>query len=65
MNIISYNKKPKRNKEKISYPENEDLIKIFRNNMFTYNPPDELDKMQVENALSSGIACLYICPDAH
>lgn len=38
------------------------IIETFFNNMFTYNPPKGLDKMQVENALHSGIAALYICP---
>lgn len=60
MNIISYSQKPK--KQKCSYPEVENIIKLFSNNLFSYNTPDGLDKMQVENALHNGIACLYKCP---
>lgn len=60
MNLIDYTKKPKEKKHSYNYIS--DIIKIFNNNMFEYVPPQGLDKMQVEESLHNGLACLYKCP---
>lgn len=60
LNIINYAKKPKCKIQ--NYPEIANIIKLFSNNLFSYNTPEGLDKMQVEEALHHGIACLYKCP---
>lgn len=61
MNILKYSK----NRERVCKDYNYivDIINIFANNLFEYNPPDGLDKNQVERALSCGTACLYRCND--
>lgn len=59
MNILAYTKEPKR---RYTYDSDvSEIIKIFSNNLFEYKPPETLTKYQVENALHSGVAALYIC----
>lgn len=59
MDILAYTEKPKRH---YTYDSDvSEIIKIFSNNLFEYNPPETLTKYQVENALHSGVAALYKC----